>query len=134
MAAQLAIIAMSPSSALFSFVGTQGSVAALKKSGAISGDIAVSSLLAGPLRTCLERSADWTQLIATSGNARIALRWALHPSAVVELPYTATGVGGASPGVESLLAGWSTDKVEFSCLTGPVQMTFELRFIPSNQR
>lgn len=106
----------------------------MKKSGAISGDIAVSSLVAGPLRTCLERSTDWTTLISTTGNARLALRWTLHPAAVVELPYTATAVSGTSPGVESILAGWSTDKVEFSCLIGPVQMTFELRFIPSNQR
>lgn len=133
MAAQLSIVAMSPSSVLFSFVGTAGSVAALKKSGASSGDQLVSNLLVGPLRTCLERSADWTQLIATR-DMKIMLRWSLHPAAVVELPYTATAVQGTSPGVESLLAGWAADKVEFSCLIGPVTMMFEMRFIPSNQR
>ena len=133
MPATLTVTRTTPSSAQLRYEGTSdGAAAYLRKSGATGGDADLTSLAQGPLRSCLHRSDNWSLL-----GDRIIVRMTIEGPAGVIHPqtfsYTADGNQG-EPGALGIIAQWSNNNVAFVSTAGPSTVTFELRFVPSNQR
>ncbi len=127
MAATLTVTATTPYSAQLRLETTAGGeYAYLRKSGATGGDADLTSLAAGPLRACLERSANWSTL-----TSKLIVRLTMEGvfSAVNAQTFAVAGAIATSA-----FAAWANTYVGFGSVAGACTVTMELRYLASNQR
>lgn len=129
--ATLRLVQATPASALLRFTTDDAGLSAyLRKSGAGADDVALSSLAEGPLKACLQRSTDWSTL-----GDRIGIELTLdgcHTGTIYNQVFSY--LAGPPPNALGPVGQWLNDRVLFLSGPGPVQCTFEIRYIRSAQR
>jgi len=129
MATTLTIIRTTPHSVQFEVKSTDNTLVYLRKSGATGADVNISSLAMGPLRACLQANADWT--LATISD-RIIFRRIYEYNIGSLNSYTTPVTGGTA--TPDLVVELTNNTIGFGSATGAIIASFELRYIPSNQR
>ena len=129
MATTLTVKMIGPSRVQLCYSSTEAGYAYLRRTGAVgANEIDLSSLAAGPLRACLARSANWSTL-----TDRVILRLTVEGAFGSSSSQTLPVYEGAS--AVGMYAIWLPSVVEFKIpISAYGVATFELQYIPSNQR
>jgi hypothetical protein len=132
MATTLTVKAAGPSRVQLRYNSSDGAIVYLKKSGATGDDKDLSALVAGPLKACLTRSTSWIGL-SDRIIVRMTIEGPFNATAGQEPRYQASGTFSqpSTKGISALFAG---DYIGFTSPAGAAIASFELQYIPSNQR
>lgn len=128
MATTLTIFQTTPYAAQLKIVSTDTTAVSLKISGATGNDKNISDLAAGPLRACLQNSADWTKL-----GDRLAIR-RVHQFLPVSGNSDAYETPVSNAVALDLAIATTNTQFIFNSLVAGIVAIIELRFLHSTQR
>lgn len=128
MPSTITVVPISPSVAIFLVSLAAGTNVAFQKSGATGDDKDLGALPSGPLKTYLNRLANWSELSTPAPGTKV--RW--RRVQTVNAPQTP--VVGGSNAVDAIIIQTGTQAISFHPNVGAGALQLELSFIHSLQR